>query len=106
MHSFYKGVSETLKNMQQLGEVDYVTLVSDNNEKIRAHKVVLASVSIPSGTGFRLMTRMHIMSWSIYQRSILEYNGECMVKEKYCEDFMKIKIFQSKSTDSYKGTIL
>ena len=41
-----------------------------------------------------------------YMRGVLEYNGESMVKEKDCEDFMKIKIFKFKSTDSYKGTIL
>ena len=44
--------------MQELGEVDYVTLVSDNNEKIRAHKVVLASVSTTSGTCSRLMIKI------------------------------------------------
>ena len=50
--------------MQQLGEVDYVTLVSDNNEKIRAHKVVLASVSTPSGTCSRQMTKIYIKKWT------------------------------------------
>ena len=52
-----------IKNMQQLGEVDYVTLVSDNNEKIRAHKVVLASVSTTSGTCSRLMIKIQYILW-------------------------------------------
>ena len=65
-----KSSSEMLKNMQHLEEVCNVTLVSQDNERIRAHKVVLASVSIPSGTCFRLMTRMHITNLSIYERSI------------------------------------
>ena len=47
--------------MQQLGEVCYVTLVSDNDEKIKTHKVVLASVSTPSGTCSRLMTNIQYM---------------------------------------------
>jgi hypothetical protein len=37
-----------LINMQHLEEVCNVTLVSQDNNKIRADKVVLASVSIPS----------------------------------------------------------
>ena len=55
-----------LKNMQHIEEVCNVTLVSQNNERIRTHKVDLASVSIPSGTCSRLMTRMHIMNGSIW----------------------------------------
>ena len=54
-----------LKNLQHLEEVCNVTLVSDDNEGIKAHKVVLASVSTPSGTCFRLMTQLHIMNCSI-----------------------------------------
>ena len=82
--------------MQRLEEVCNLILVSQDNERIRAQKVVLASVSISSGTCCRLMTRIHIM----------EHNGESMVKERYCEDFLKINIFKVKSTDSYKGKIL
>ena len=38
-----------LKNMQHLEEVSDMTLVTEDNERIRAHKVVLASVRTPSG---------------------------------------------------------
>ena len=38
--------------MQHLEDASNVTLVSEDNERIRAHKVVLASVSTPSGTIF------------------------------------------------------
>ena len=65
-----KSLSEMLKNIQHLEEVYNVTLVSQDYERIRAHKVVLTYVSIPSGTCSRLMTRMHIMNLSIYERSI------------------------------------
>ena len=36
--------------MQLLKEVCDVTLVSEDNERIRAHKVALTPVSTPSGT--------------------------------------------------------
>ena len=39
-----------LKNMQYLANFGDVTLVSEDNERIRAHNVVLTSVSTPSGT--------------------------------------------------------
>ena len=48
-----------LKNMQHFEEVCNVTLVSQDTNRIRAHKLVLASVSTPSGTCL----------W-IYERSI------------------------------------
>ena len=51
-----------LKSMKHLEEVCNVTLVSEDNERIRAHKVVLASVNIPSGTCSSLMTTIHIMN--------------------------------------------
>ena len=86
--------------MQQLGEVDYVTLVSDNNEKIREHKVVLASVSTTSGTCSRLMIKIQYVLWidpyelsnkKIYIYMVdLEYNGESTVEERDCKDFLKI----------------
>ena len=47
--------------MQHLEDFSDMTLVSEDNERIRAQKVVLVSVSTPSGTMFRLMTRIHTM---------------------------------------------
>ena len=85
---FLKISSKILKNMQHLEEVCNMTLVSQDNERIRAHKVVLASVSIPSGTCFRLMTRMHITNLSIYERSIGVKWGIYGERKKKCEDFM------------------
>ena len=38
-----------------------MTLVSEDNERIRAHKVVLTTVSTPEGTGSRMMTRISIL---------------------------------------------
>ena len=59
---FLKSSSKMLKNMQHLEEVCNVTLVSQDNNRIRAHKLVLASVSAPSGSCSGLMTRIHIMN--------------------------------------------
>ena len=57
-----------LKNMQHLEEVCNVTLVRQDNDRIRAHKLVLGLCEYP-------------------------FNGESTVKGKDCEDFLKIKIF-------------
>ena len=43
--------------MQNLKEFCNVTLGGEDSEKIRAHKVVLASVSTNLGTCSRLMTK-------------------------------------------------
>ena len=51
-----------LKNMLQFENFCGVTLFSEDNKRIRAHYVFLASVTIPSGTCSRLMTRIHIMN--------------------------------------------
>ena len=39
-------------------------------------------------------------------RRALEYNGESKVKEKDCEDSLKIKVLGVKLTDSEKGIFL
>ena len=39
-----------LKNMQHMENFCDVTLVSEDNERIRAYNVIMASVSTPSGT--------------------------------------------------------
>ena len=47
---FLNSSSQMLKNMQLMKEVCDVTLVSEDNERIRAHNLVLAPVITPSGT--------------------------------------------------------
>ena len=60
---FWKVQEKFWKNMQHLEEVCNVTLVSQDNERIRAHKVVLASVSTTSGTCSRLMIKIQYVLW-------------------------------------------
>ena len=45
MERFQKSSSDMLRNMKDLEEFCDVTLVSDDGDRIRAHKVVLASAS-------------------------------------------------------------
>ena len=59
---FEKCSSEMLRNMQHLEEVCNVTLVRQDNDRIRAHKLVLGLCEYPSGTCSRLMTGIHIMN--------------------------------------------
>ena len=90
-----KKFMENVKNMRHLEEVCNVTLVSEDYERIRAHKVVLASVSTPSGTLSRLITRIHVLNWSISKEYLQNlwyllcflYNGDFTVNER---NFLKI----------------
>ena len=59
---FLKNSSEMLKNMKHMEEVYSVSLVSEDNERIRAHKMVLASVNTPSSKCSILMTGIHVMN--------------------------------------------
>ena len=66
----------------------------------RAHKVVLASVSTPSGTILRMMTRIHNMKLFIPKNISssklmisfvdLVSNAESKVNKRYFEHFLKI----------------
>ena len=100
-----------LKNMQHLENFCDVTLVSEDDEMIIAHNLVLASVSSPLGPCSRLMTRILIMNLSIwvedfqnswYLSLISRLIGLSPVHERHCEDFLNIlknyKILKVKST--------
>ena len=84
--------------MYQLEEFCDVTLVSDDYDRIRAHKVVLASASTIFRDLFQSddenpeyeVIRMREIS-SKFMVSIVDliYNGETSVKERDCEQFLK-----------------
>ena len=99
MEQFQRNSSEILGGMRYLEEFCDVTLVSEDNERIRAHKVVLASASAffrdmfqtemeedeyqvicMKGVNSRLMTAM----------VNLVYDGETEVKQSECEEFLNI----------------
>ena len=99
MKKFKNNASDILRRMKHIEEFCDVTLVSDDGEKILAHKVVLASAS----TLFRKIfldyeedkdyqeVNMKDVE-SKYMNSMLELinNGETEIKLIECEDFINI----------------
>ena len=83
-----------MNNMQLLKEVCDVTLVSEDNERIRAHKVVLTPVSTPSGTV--LWWQKYILWNYAYQRLIW-----CTMQNlRWIKDILKIS-WKSKEVQDF-----
>ena len=57
-----KKFRQNIEKYANMKEFCNVTLVSEDSEKIRAHKVVMASVGTGSWTCSRLMTRIYNMN--------------------------------------------
>ena len=94
---FQNNGSEILKNMRALEEFCDVTLISEDEVRVRAHKVVLASAS----TLFRDMFQSDDEEYQVIlmkgvslelMTAMLEiiYNGETKVNEEECEDFLNV----------------
>ena len=75
-----------------------VTLISEDKERIRAHKVVLASAStifrdlfqtVDENTEYEVIHMKGVSSKFIESMVDLIYNGETTVKERYCDNFLK-----------------
>ena len=110
MKQFQNDASDIIRKMKHIEEFCDVTLVSDDGEKILAHKVVLASAS----TLFREMfkdykdnkdyneVRMKGVQ-SNYMKAMVElvYNGETEIKLSECEEFVNIlKQYRVSSNES------
>ena len=87
-----------LRKMKDLEEFCDVTLVSDDGNRIRAHKVVLASASTifrdmfqndDDNTEYEVIHVRGVKSKLIAAMVDLVYNGETTLKEKDCNDFLK-----------------
>jgi hypothetical protein len=112
MERFQKSSSDMLRKMKDLEEFCDVTLVSDDGNRIRAHKVVLASASTifrdmfqndDDNTEYEVIHVRGVKSKLIAAMVDLVYNGETTLKEKDCNDFLKTlkeyKIVKVKSTE-------
>ena len=101
MKQFLSNPYDILRRMNQIEEFCEVTLISEDDERILAHKVVLASAS----TIFRDMLRTYekdkdypeiskrgVQSKFINAMVDLIYHGETEVKLSECEEFMNILI--------------
>ena len=96
---FQKSASYIMKEMRDLEEFCDVTLVSEDRERIRAHRVVLASAS----TTFRDIFQseednseyqvIHMKGIkSVFMKAMVDliYEGETRIQENKCEEFLNI----------------
>ena len=99
MEHFQKNTSEMLKVMRGMDEFCDVTLVSEDDERVRAHKVVLASAStkfrdlFQSGEEEEDYQVIHIKGvQSDFMTAMIDliYKGETKVEEKECEKFLNL----------------
>ena len=99
MEHFQKNTSEMLKVMRGMEEFCDVTLISDGGERVRAHKVVLASASTmfrdlfqnyEDEVGYQVINIKGVQSSFIAAMIDLIYKGETKVEEKECEKFLNL----------------
>ena len=103
--------------MRGLEEFCDVTLVSEDNKRIRAHKVVLASASTlfrdmflsnEEENEYEVINLRGVSSRFMTAMCDLIYEGETKVNERECEEFLQIlqqyKLLKEKSNDSLKRT--
>ena len=99
MEHFQKNTSEMLKVMRGMEEFCDVTLMSEDDERVRAHKVVLASAStmfrdlFQSGEeeeDYQVINIKGVQSGFMTTIIDLIYKGETKVEEKDCEKFLNL----------------
>ena len=94
---FQKSASYIMKAMRDLEEFCDVTLVSEDRERIRAHRVVLASAS----TTFRDIFQseednpeyqvIHLKGMeSVFMKAMVDLVYETRIQENKCEEFLNI----------------
>ena len=97
MNKFQKSSSDKMKDMRGMEEFCDVTLVSDDNRKVRAHKVVLASASSifrdlfqsnEDNNEYQVVNIRGVKSCFLTAMIDLVYEGETKVKEREFEEFL------------------
>ena len=96
---FLNNSSDILARMKCMEEFCDVTLVSEDGERFRAHKVVLASASTlfremfqtdEEMSDYQVISMRGIKSRFVQAMVDLIYNGETQIEQRGCEDFLNI----------------
>ena len=109
MKQFQKNASDILGRIKDMEEFCDVTLVSEDGEKFRAHKVVLSSASTLLREMFQNNEEAEVISMkgipSRFTKAFIDlvYNGETNIKKIECEEFINIlKEYRVTSDESVK----
>ena len=99
MEHFQKNTNEMLKIMRGMEEFCDVTLISDDDKRVRAHKIVLASSSTifrdlfqsdEEEDGYQVIHIKGVQSGFLTSMIDLIYKGETKVEEKECGKFLNL----------------
>ena len=99
MVHFQKNTNEMLKIMRGMEEFCDVTLISDDDKRVRAHKIVLASSSTifrdlfqsdEEEDGYQVIHIKGVQSGFLTSMIDLIYKGETKVEEKECGKFLNL----------------
>ena len=117
MNKYHKSSSDKMKDMRGMEEFCDVTLVSDDNRRVRAHKVVLASASSifrdlfqsnEDNNEYQVVNIRGVKSCFLTAMIDLVYEGETKVKERECEEFLNFarqyKLLNYNSNDKINTT--
>jgi hypothetical protein len=114
MEKFQKSSCGILRNMKLMEEFCDVTLVSEDDMRIRAHKVVLASASklfrdlfqnYEEDTENQVIHMREVSSKCMVAMVDLVYNGEAQIEENVCETFLKtLKVYKILKVKSNEET--
>ena len=97
MNQFQKSSSDNMKEMRGMEEFCDVTLVSDDNKRVRAHKVVLASArdlfqSNEDKNEYQVVNIRGVKSCFLTAMIDLVNEGETKVKEEFLNLARKYKL--------------
>ena len=114
MEKFQKSPSGMLQKMKDMEEFCDVTLISDDDKRFRAHKVVLASASTlfkdmfqnyDEETEYQVIHMRGVSSKLIAAMIDLVYDGKTKVEEKECDEGFTCQwVFLVTATQASQGS--